>query len=165
MVAILPLRSDLWIAQILQILQFITLFRFFFYLGKIFQLYALSVFSMLKFAVVTWRKCRTAQEVRILWHTAAYIGSLEQLWVHVVCLWQHMDPEVCVMQQEDRPDDPPVSWWLCEASQPWQGCHNYQLSSVREMTRSLFNKTCHTDRQTDSKTGRRRDKRHRMCIF
>ncbi len=43
----------------------------------------------------------------------------------------------------------PVSWWLCGASQPWRGCHNYQLSSVREMTHSLFNKTCHPDRQTD----------------
>lgn len=43
----------------------------------------------------------------------------------------------------------PVSRWLCGASQPWRGCHNYQLSSVREMTHSLFNKTCHPDRQTD----------------
>lgn len=42
----------------------------------------------------------------------------------------------------------PVSWWLRGVSQPWQGCHNHQLSSVREMTHSLLNKTCHTDRQT-----------------
>ena len=48
----------------------------------------------------------------------------------------------------------PVSWWLCGASQPWRGCHNYQLSSVREMTHSLFNKTCHPDRQTGRTDGR-----------
>ena len=60
-----------------------------------------------------------------------------------------------------------VSWWLCEASQPWRGCHNYQLSSVREMTHSLFNKTCHPDRRTDTEHDgqwdrRRKDKRHKL---
>lgn len=48
----------------------------------------------------------------------------------------------------------PVSRWLCGASQPWRGCHNYQLSSVREMTHSLFNKTCHPDRKTDTEAWR-----------
>lgn len=56
---------------------------------------------------------------------------------------------MCAVALEDRLDDPPSPGDCVETSQPWPGCHNYQLSSVREMTHSLFNKTCHPDGRTD----------------
>lgn len=53
----------------------------------------------------------------------------------------------------------PVSRWLRGSSQPWPSCHNYQLSSVREMTHSLFNKSWHPDRQACIRTDGRTDGR------
>lgn len=70
-----------------------------------------------------------------------------------------IDVYVCLVEHEDSLDDPLSPGDCAEAASRGRGCHNYQLSSVREMTHSLFNKTCHPDRRTDGRTDGEHDGR------